>query len=53
MLDIIESRGLKNVEVARSVLEKLWHLQIVRRTTMEPARVDWLDIVRKNGMSSM
>lgn len=50
MLDIIESRGFKNVEVAPSVLEKLWSLQIARRTTMESVQVGWLDIVRRNGI---
>ncbi|KAE8139382.1 fungal-specific transcription factor domain-containing protein [Aspergillus pseudotamarii] len=50
MLDIIESRGFKNVEVALSVLEKLWRLRITGRTTMEAVRVGWLDIVQQNGI---
>ncbi|KAE8342499.1 fungal-specific transcription factor domain-containing protein [Aspergillus arachidicola] len=50
MLDIIGSRGLKNVEVALSVLERLWRPRIARRTLMESIQVDWLDIVRQNGV---
>ncbi|KAK6831753.1 hypothetical protein RU639_002546 [Aspergillus parasiticus] len=50
MLDIIELRGFRNVEVALSVLERLWRLRIARRTTMKSIQVDWPDIVRQNGI---
>lgn len=51
MLDMIDSRGFKNVEVALTVLEKLWRLKIARRAANSSARVDWLDIVRQDGIS--
>ncbi|KAJ5404480.1 transcriptional regulator family: Fungal Specific TF [Penicillium cosmopolitanum] len=33
MLDMIESRGFRNVQVALSVLEKLWRLRIARKSS--------------------
>ncbi|KAJ5094416.1 hypothetical protein N7456_010277 [Penicillium angulare] len=50
MLDMIDSRGFRNVEVALSVLEKLWRLRIARKSTGS-AKVDWLDITRRDGIS--
>ena len=47
LLDMIESRGFRNVEVALSVLEKLWRLRIARKTADASVRVDWLDIVQQ------
>lgn len=51
MLDMIDSRGFRNVEVALSVLEKLWRLRIARKTANSSAQIDWLDIVRQDGIS--
>lgn len=48
MLDMIESRGFRNVEVALSVLEKLWRLRIARRSAGSSVRIDWLDIVQRD-----
>lgn len=50
MLDMIESRGFRNVEVALSVLEKLWRLKIARKSAGSSVRVDWLDIVHQEGV---
>lgn len=50
MLDMIESRGFRNVEIALSVLEKLWRLRSARRSVGSPVRVDWLDIVQQDGI---
>ncbi|OQE26710.1 hypothetical protein PENSTE_c005G06472 [Penicillium steckii] len=50
MLDMIESRGFRNVEVALSVLEKLWRLKIARKSAGSSVRVDWLDIVQQDGV---
>lgn len=50
MLDMIQSRGFRNVEVALSVLEKLWRLKIVRQPAETSTRIDWLDIVRQDGI---
>ncbi|KAJ5223074.1 transcriptional regulator family: Fungal Specific TF [Penicillium citrinum] len=50
MLDMIESRGFRNVGVALSVLEKLWRLKIARKSAGSPVRVDWLDIVQQDGV---
>lgn len=49
MLDMIQSRGFRNVEVALSVLEKLWRLRIVRKSA-DTVRIDWLDIVQQDGI---
>lgn len=51
MLDMIESRGFRNVEVALSVLEKLWRLRIARKKADASVRVDWLDIVQQEGIN--
>ncbi|KAJ5140970.1 hypothetical protein N7448_004378 [Penicillium atrosanguineum] len=51
MIDMIESRGFRNVEVALSVLEKLWRLRIARKTAGASLRVDWLNIVQQEGIS--
>ncbi|KAJ5731597.1 transcriptional regulator family: Fungal Specific TF [Penicillium malachiteum] len=48
MLDMIRSRGFRNVEVALSVLEKLWRLRIVRKLTDTSVRIDWLHIVQQD-----
>ncbi|KAJ5861111.1 uncharacterized protein N7529_008421 [Penicillium soppii] len=51
MLDMIESRGFRNVEVALSVLEKLWRLNLERKTPHGTnIKVDWLDIVQQDGV---
>ncbi|CAG7991928.1 unnamed protein product [Penicillium salamii] len=51
MLDMIESRGFRNVEVALSVLEKLWRLNLERKATRATkGPVDWLDIVLQDGV---
>jgi hypothetical protein len=50
MLDMIESRGFRNVQVALSVLEKLWRLRIARKSSSSSVRVDWLDIVQQDGI---
>lgn len=50
MLDMIDSRGFRNVAVALSVLEKLWRLRIARKTALASVRVDWLDIVQQEGI---
>ncbi|KAJ5266827.1 hypothetical protein N7478_009635 [Penicillium angulare] len=50
MLDMIDSRGFRNVEVALSVLEKLWRLRIARKSTGS-TKVDWLDITRRDNIS--
>ncbi|CAG7918314.1 unnamed protein product [Penicillium olsonii] len=51
MLDMIESRRFRNVEVALSVLEKLWRLNLERRTThTTKGPVDWLDIILQDGI---
>lgn len=46
MLDMIHSRGFRNVGVALSVLEKLWR----QRIDASVGRVDWLDIVQQDGI---
>ncbi|KAJ5618760.1 hypothetical protein N7510_002744 [Penicillium lagena] len=51
MLSMIESRGFRNVEVALSVLEKLWRLRIARKAADPSVRVDWLDIVQQDGIN--
>lgn len=51
MLDMIESRGFRNVEVALSVLAKLWRLRIARKKADASVRVDWLDIVQQEGIN--
>lgn len=51
MLDMIESRGFRNVEVALSVLEKLWRLNLERKALLATkGTVDWLDIVARDGV---
>ncbi|KAJ5999724.1 hypothetical protein N7481_000133 [Penicillium waksmanii] len=50
MLDMIESRGFRNVQVALSVLEKLWRLRIARKSSSSSVSVDWLDIVQQDGI---
>jgi hypothetical protein len=51
MLDMIESRGFRNVEVALSVLEKLWRLNLERQVPHATKRtVDWRDIVQQEGL---
>ncbi|KAH8423032.1 fungal specific transcription factor domain-containing protein [Aspergillus melleus] len=50
MLDMIDSRSFRNVEVALSVLEKLWRLRMARKSTTS-VRVDWLDIIRREGIN--
>jgi hypothetical protein len=51
MLDMIESRGFRNVQVALSVLEKLWRLNLERKTPYAAkVTVDWLDIVQQEGI---
>ncbi|KAJ5341452.1 hypothetical protein N7541_010576 [Penicillium brevicompactum] len=51
MLDMIESRGFRNVEVALSVLEKLWRLNLERKALpATKGTVDWLDIVVQDGV---
>lgn len=50
MLDMIESRGFRNVQVALSVLEKLWRLRIARKSSSSSVRVDWLDIIQQDGI---
>lgn len=51
MLDMIESRGFRNVEVALSVLEKLWRLNLERQVPHATRRtVDWRDIVQQDGL---
>jgi hypothetical protein len=50
MLDMIESRGFRNVEVALCILEKLWRLNLERKTSQTKGRVDWLDIGQQDGV---
>lgn len=51
MLDMTESRGFRNVEVALSVLEKLWRLNLERKALpATKGTVDWLDIVVQDGV---
>ncbi|KAJ5758112.1 uncharacterized protein N7511_006806 [Penicillium nucicola] len=50
MHDMIESRGFRNVEVALGVLEKLWRLNLERKTSQVKGTVDWLDIVQQDGV---
>jgi hypothetical protein len=52
MLDMIDSRGFRNVAVALSVLEKLWRLRLARtrKSAVASVRIDWLDIVQQEGI---
>ena len=50
MLDMINSRAFRNVEVALSVLEKLWRMRMVGESAEPSVRIDWLDVVRQDGI---
>jgi hypothetical protein len=50
MRDMIESRGFRNVEVALGVLEKLWRLNLERKTSRTKGTVDLLYIVQQDGV---
>ncbi|CAI7629654.1 unnamed protein product [Penicillium glandicola] len=48
MLDMIQSRSFRNVEVALSVLEKLWRTRMSGQSLERSMRIDWLDIVQRD-----
>ncbi|KAJ5946180.1 transcriptional regulator family: Fungal Specific TF [Penicillium verhagenii] len=50
MLDMIHSRAFRNVEVALSILEKLWERRSAVPLGESSVQTDWLDIVRQDGL---
>lgn len=50
MLDMINSRAFRNVEVALSVLEELWLIKMLPESPELSVQIDWLDIVRRDGI---
>ncbi|KAJ5511064.1 transcriptional regulator family: Fungal Specific TF [Penicillium expansum] len=50
MLDMINSRASRNVEVALSVLEELWLIKMLPESPELSVQIDWLDIVRRDGI---
>lgn len=50
MLDMIHSRRFRNMEVALSILEKLWPLRTVGKSADISVQIDWIDIIRQEGV---
>ena len=50
MRDLVQFRSFRNVDVALSVLEKLWRSRTVENSADPGMRIDWLEIIQQDGI---